>query len=374
MTAFLLVGLAWPAAAQDVNRVVIQVNDRIATLYDYESRLEDFQQEIAANSDMPLAERRRRIAGLPKEVFANLLEEQLLLSRADQLGIVFTEEEVDEQLSRMRQGYGFDSDEAFAQVLSQSGTSLRKFREQLRTQMRIRELIGREVRSEVDVDEELARIYYRDHPEQFMTPRRLRLRELVVLDDSDLTADERQKLAESLRQEIAAGRAVEDMVAEHAEKGETSNLIDIGWVGGGDLAPELQEAVWDLGVDEVSPPVESRGGLHVLQVLERQEEGQKPFNDVIDEAKNRAANQALAEKMESYMDKLENESYVRLEPPPAAEGFRAASGQEPPAPNIPRGEAPSSNGTSDESMSPEPPMAAEPMADDASSTESPPLP
>lgn len=332
--AVLILCLALPLGAEELlNRVVLRVNDRIATLHDYRERLESLQADLSRAENVPLAVRRQRIAELPEQVYANLLQELLFLSRADQLGIVFTEEEVDQQVQRVRQRYGMESDEEFRQAMAQSGMSEREFREQIRTSMRINELLAREVRQQIDVDEELARIYYRDHPEQFMTPQRMRLRELVVLDDSGLSEEQRLEVARSIRAELLEGRALDevaDAVAEElGDDGATSDVIDVGWVTAGDLAEELQQAVWDLQPEEVSEPVASRGGLHVVQVAERQDEGLLPFNDVADQALQRAGEEIYQEKMQEYMAELERQSYVVFDPPPGAEDFRSATGQPP---------------------------------------------
>ena len=333
----LLVAGLWAASApaQNLNRVVIQVNDRIATLYDYQTRLEGLRRELASNDRITLAERRERMQEVPNIVFSSLLDELLLLSRADQMGVVFTEEEVEAQLAQVRERYGFEDEAAFEVALSQTGSSLRAFREQMRTQMRMNEVMAREVRSQIDVGEELARLYYRDNPEAFMTPQRMRLRELVVLESSNLTEAEQRQLAESIREEIAAGRSLDELVDEHQEAGNTSGVIELGWVNGGDLADELESAVWALPVAGVSAPVASRGGLHVLQVVERQEEGLQAFNDVAEQAQLRAANEAMAERAQSYLIELEDQSYVRLEPPPEAAEFRRAQGRLPDEPEIP---------------------------------------
>lgn len=341
LLTLLLAALATvPAAAEAelLNRVVIRVNDRIATLHDYRQRVEEMEQGII-QADAPLAERREALSRLPQQVYRTLLEEQLLLSRADQLGIVFTDEEVDAQLRRMRDNFGFSTDREFEAALSQSGNTLREYREQLRTNMRIQELLAREVRSQLDVDEEQARIYYRDNPEQFTSPQRLRLEELVVLEDAQVDPAERLELARALRAEILAGAAIQDVVAEYAEQGLTSGAIDLGWVVSGDLARELEESVWDLAEGDVSEPVESRGGIHVIRVVEREDAGVRPFNDVADDARRRASQQAFNEAMEGYMEELEESSFVLLDPPPGAEGFRSAGASPIPMPEEPETDA-----------------------------------
>ena len=331
LTAALLALTCLPAlqsgAEEVLNRVVIRVNDRIATLYDYQQRVEDLTNQIS-NSELPLGERRQRIAQVPEQVFQELFQEMLLLSRADQAGIVFTEAELDEQTARLRESYGIQSDEEFRQALEIQGLTERGFREQMDSGMRIQELLRREVRGQLDVGEELAREYYRDHPEDFTTPQRMNLRDVVVLEDSGLSAEERRQRAEEIRQRRLAGEELESLV----EDGVTSGVIDLGWVNARELADELEAVVWDLQLGDVSQPVEGRGGLHVLEVVDRQEEGLRPFNEVADEAENRAGSIAFQDAMETYVEDLERESYVVLEPPAAAEGFRRLGTEAMPVP------------------------------------------
>jgi hypothetical protein len=227
-------------------------------------------------------------------------------------------------------GRGIDlSDRAeFEAALSQSGMSMRDFREQLRKNMRIESVVGREVRSRIGVDEEVARRYYRDNPERFTEPRRLQVREVIVLEAEGQSAEDRAELGAAIRRELADGATLAGLVATYRDRGLTSDVIDHGWVGPGDLAAELQSAVWDLAPGSFSEPVESRGGLHILEVVERQEAGLRPYTEVAERVRNVAFQTAFGEEMASYLDELEEKAYIRLDPPPGAGGFRRASPSE----------------------------------------------
>lgn len=314
-------------AAPIVNKVVLRVNDRIATLYDYQLRVADAERELL-RSEMPLADRRQLAAVLPERVYADLYQESLLLSRADQLAVVFTDEQVEQQLGSLQERHGFADRAEFEAALMQSGMSMRDFREQLRKNMRIESVVGREVRSRIGVDEEVARRYYRDNPERFTEPRRLQVREVIVLEAEGQSAEDRADLAAAIRRELADGATLAGLVATYRDRGLTSDVIDHGWVGPGDLAAELQSAVWDLAPGAFSDPIESRGGLHILEVVERQEAGLRPYAEVAERVRNVAFQAAFGQEMAVYLDELEEKAYIRLDPPPGAEGFRRAAPSE----------------------------------------------
>lgn len=312
------------SASPVVNKVVLRVNDRIATLYDYQLRMADAERELL-RSDLSVAERRQLAAVLPERVYADLYQESLLLSRADQLGVVFSDAQLDQQVAALQERHGFTDRTEFEAALLQSGLSMRDFREQLRRNMRIQDVLGREVRSRIGIDEEVARRYYRDNPERFTEPRRLQVRELIVLETEGQSAEDRAALAAAIRRELAGGRALTDLVATYRDRGLTSDVIDHGWVGAGDLAAELEGAVWELEPGTFSEPIASRGGLHILEVVERREAGLRPFTEVADRVRDVAYQVAFSEQMASYLDELEEKAYIRLDPPPGAEGFRRAA-------------------------------------------------
>lgn len=89
---------------------------------------------------------------------------------------------------------------------------------------------------------------------------------------------------------------------------------DLGWLNPGDTVPEFERAMNALQPGEVSPPVRSPFGWHLIQVLERR------VQDVTDERKRAAARQALRERKaeqayEDWVRQLRDSTYVdyRLE-------------------------------------------------------------
>jgi parvulin-like peptidyl-prolyl isomerase len=310
--------------AEVVNRVVLRINDRIATLHDYELRKHDLEREVLNRPDMPLEQRRELLNNLGTTVYRDLFEEVLLLSRADQLDIQATDADVEGQLTRVRAGFGLESQADFEAALAQQGMRLEEFREQIRRNLRIQAVLGREVQQAIELDEEMLRRIYRDNPQDFVTPEAIQLRELVVLEDHGGSDDERRRLASGLRSELLGGRSMAELGEEHQASGETSAAIDLGWVERGDLTPDLESAVWDLQPGEVTEPVEARGGLHLIEVVERRASEVRPFAEVADEIRANERRKRFATEYTKYVEKLEAESYVVAEPPPEAADFRRA--------------------------------------------------
>ena len=119
-------------------------------------------------------------------------------------------------------------------------------------------------------------------------------------------------------------RAIRERVVNGADFGELAKASsadlsaakggDLGWLNPGDTVPEFERAMNALQAGEVSPPVRSPFGWHLIQVMERR------VQDVTDERKRSAARQALRERKaeqayEDWVRQLRDSTYVdyRLE-------------------------------------------------------------
>jgi parvulin-like peptidyl-prolyl isomerase len=327
LLALVLPAWSGPGHAVEVNRVVLRVNDRIATLYDYEER-RDERLAVLARAPLSEAEKQQRLAGLGEAVMRELFDELLLLSRADQLGLRAEESDIQAMVEQTKKSFGISDDEEFEQALAANGMTRESFRRQMERNLLIRQTLGREVYSDISVEEEDARRYYRENPQEFTRPARRRLREVVILEeavgDGEMTA-----VASDLRGEILAGRG-EEAVAERQQEGVSTGWIELGWVEMGDLDPELEDALADLGPGGVSEPTVGRGGLHVLEVLEFEDAALVEFAEVADAIKARIRDELFEDTLGTYMSELEEGAYVQSDPPPDAAGFRSrASGPRP---------------------------------------------
>jgi parvulin-like peptidyl-prolyl isomerase len=307
--------------AEVINRVVLRVNDRIATLYDYQERRQEMTRDILRR-EQDAEERQRLLAQAGEVVYANMFQELLLESRADQLGIEIGEAQVDAAIGRLKEGYNIKTAQEFQAALAQSGMTEPQLRAQLRNTLRVQEVRGREVQSRVDVNEEDLRRYYRKNLEQFRQPEQVQLREVVVLDEGGAPAEERARIAAEIRTKVAAGTSLADAVKDYAASGAASNVIELGWVSPGDLDKNLETAVWKLPKGALSDPVEARGGLHLAQVIDRRESRVPPFSEVSEAIQTREQDRVFREEVTKYMVELEKKSLVVANPPEEAAGYR----------------------------------------------------
>lgn len=171
-----------------------------------------------------------------------------------------TDEELDEQIDEMKQQMGAN----FELALQQYGY---KDEDQLREVMRASLMQEKAAVKDVEVTEEEVQEYY----DNFQP--RIKARHILVEDEA--TANE-------VKQKLDEGGKFEDLATEYSsDPGSAANGGDLGWFGQGQMVAEFEEAAYALDVDEISAPVQSQHGFHIIQVTEKEEK--KPFEDMKDD-------------------------------------------------------------------------------------------
>lgn len=90
---------------------------------------------------------------------------------------------------------------------------------------------------------------------------------------------EDEKKAKELKKKLDEGAKFEDLAKENSkDPGSAENGGDLGWFGPGMMVPEFEEAAYNLKINEISNPVKSDNGWHIIQLLEKKEK--KSFDEM----------------------------------------------------------------------------------------------
>ena len=323
MATSLLAVLAAPSvpAAELIDRIVLRVNTQIATQIDFERRLAERQQALLA-ADMDDERRARLLEESGLSVFDEIYQELLVLSRGDQIESTVPDDMVEQQVQATRERMGLQSEADFERALAQSGMTVDELRQQTRRTLRMQRVMAQEMQERIDVEEEDLRRFYRENEETFKVPAARLVQEVIVLetafDDDDALAAAGDRLLEAL----VGGTAFADAVAPFAEAGQSTPVIDHGWVDQDDLAPELGEVAWSLEPGSVSELIAARGGFHVVRVVEAREEGTMPFEEVREQVEIGLRQERMATVVPEYMRELERRGHIVLKIPEQVKGFK----------------------------------------------------
>jgi len=136
----------------------------------------------------------------------------------------------------------------------------------------------------------------------------------ILIKTNELTSesDAKNRLLQ-LKERIDNGVKLDELARLHSDDGSASKGGDLGWINPGDTVPEFEKAMNELKPGEISQPVQTPFGWHLIQVLERREQ------DVTQERQKLQARQALRERKaeEAFQDwvrQIRDSAYVELRP------------------------------------------------------------
>ena len=139
-----------------------------------------------------------------------------------------------------------------------------------------------------------------------------RARHILVKTDEFLSASEAEHRLAGIRERIVNGEDFGELARVHSDDALSgAKGGELGWIMPGELTGSVEAAMNDLEIGEVSQPVQSPFGFHLLEVLERKTE-----NMGEEVARARARSQLVAQKSEEryvqWLIRLRDEAYVEI--------------------------------------------------------------
>lgn len=143
-----------------------------------------------------------------------------------------------------------------------------------------------------------------------------RARHILLRTSAQLSAQDGVRRLEELRRQIEAGqRRFEDVAREISEDGSAPSGGDLGWATPGGFVPEFEEAMNRLAPGGISPPVVSRFGVHLIQVIERRKV-ELSDKEVRDQARNVLRERKFEAAYREWAKDLRARAYIELREPP----------------------------------------------------------
>ncbi len=143
-----------------------------------------------------------------------------------------------------------------------------------------------------------------------------RARHILLRTSPQLSAEvAAQRLGEYRRQIESGARSFEDVARAFSEDGSAPAGGDLGWFGPGTMVPEFEQAMNQLQPGGISPPVASRFGVHLIQVVERRQVAQD-MKQVREQALNVLREQKFEGAYEEWAKDLRARAYVEMREPP----------------------------------------------------------
>ena len=101
--------------------------------------------------------------------------------------------------------------------------------------------------------------------------RQSKTKQILLKKNQIISEDEIKKKLSNIRNLIIEGMSFSEAAERYSEDGSAANQGDLGWLNPGDTIPEFEKEMDRLRIDEISQPIKTALGWHLIQVNERRE-------------------------------------------------------------------------------------------------------
>lgn len=243
-----------------------------------------------------------------------LIGQKLLEQEVKKYDDKVDEAQVDKYIEQLRMDKHM-SDAEFRAQLQASGMSYDELRKHARLDLEKAMMIEQEVRSKINVPEADIQAFYDAHKEDFTIPKeRLRLSQVLIALPANPTPAQvaaAQKKAEMVRARAIKGDDFGDLARVYSDDDSKSNGGELGWFAPGDINDSILAAVKPLKPGEVSAPVRTSHGIHIVKLEEHEVPGPVPLSEVKAQIRAQLTDQKTSEALEKWVESdLVKQHYV----------------------------------------------------------------
>ena len=288
-----------------VDRVVAVVNDDIITLSEFEAATVSAG---APSEDGTTARTKTKTkkAELMSRVIDDLIERLLMKQASDSAGIEVSEAEIDNAIADVTETNNLTREQLLF-ALAESGLGYEQYRDKLREDIRQAKFIRMAFRSRINIPDEDAQEYYTQNIRDFYSPPTVRLGVIFLAED----AGSAKRLA-VVTEELREGVEFAEVAARYSDGGTAAKGGDLGYLKPEELDPAIRSLVERLQPGQVSPPIKTRNGTNIFQLVEIREGSPIPLKDVINVVRDRLYKEIIAENYELWLEETRKVSHIEV--------------------------------------------------------------
>ena len=253
-----------------------------------------------------------------RQILDELITEKLVNKAA--AGITVPQSDVDAQIAKIKAQ--FPSDEDFSKQLAQVGQTPEQLSDTIKKMLQQQRWLEGQLAGKTEVTDEEAKKFYEENKTEFQQPETVKASHIlfrVNKEDSEDVVNQKLKAAQGAETRAKKGEDFTALAKELSEEpGAKESGGDLGFFPKDRMVPEFAEVAFTEKVGDISDPVRTQFGWHVIKVTDKKAAGTLPYDEVKEQLigylKNKKQEEAAQELLKSLRDSAKIENTL---PPPA---------------------------------------------------------
>ncbi len=226
-----------------------------------------------------------------------LIIKKIIQLEAKKHNVKVTKDEIQAELDKTIENFG--GKETFESALQYYGLTEKNIREDIEINLYVNKLL----RPEIEITEEDMKNYFEENKDSFKQEEQVKARHILVEDEE--TANE-------IKEKLDKGEDFEKLAKEYSTDTDTKEKGgDLGFFSKGEMVKEFEEIAFSLKVGEISEPVKTQYGYHIIKVEDRKEEKEANYEESKEEIKEILFEERLPEAYQNWIQEKMEEYKVQ---------------------------------------------------------------
>lgn len=222
-----------------------------------------------------------------------LITEKIIDKEAEKEDIKITAKQVNQELDDLKEQYG--GEDTFNQTLEASGVSLSSLKEDIKKNKEIEELL----RPSIKITEKEMKEYFNENKDSFAQAAQVKASHILVDDE---------KTAKEIKEKLDKGEDFTTLAKKYSTDTATSESGgELGYFEEGTMTDEFDKKAFSMKKGEISDPVKTDYGYHIIKVEDVKEAKQASYKDSKAQVKEAIFNEKLQTEYSTWLEKKKKE-------------------------------------------------------------------
>ncbi len=224
-------------------------------------------------------------------ILQTLIANKVVDLEAEKEKIKVTDKEKKAELDDLIESSG--GEDAFNAALEANGASKADIEEELSRYLKIKKLLE----PRIEITDDQIKSYFDENKASFDTPEQVEASHILVADE---------KTAKEVKKKLDDGEDFADLAKEYSTDTATKeNGGELGYFSSGQMVEEFEKAAFSMDVDEISDPVQTDNGWHIIKVTGHKDAVEAKLDDHKDEIKDALFEQQMNTEYSTWLTEIE---------------------------------------------------------------------
>lgn len=233
-----------------------------------------------------------------QEALGALIDEKVVALEAKKEKIKIDQKDIDKEFDLYVENAG--GEEALKNAMEQQGITKDDLKENIVQYLSIREMVG----PRIEITDEEIETTFKEKKEMFDQPEQVEASHILVEDEEKI-----KEVAKKLKD----GGDFAELAKEYSTDGSAASGGELGFFGRGQMVPEFEEKAFSMKVGDISDPVKTENGYHLIHVTDKKEEKEAVLEDHKEAVKNQIFEEQLQMEYGAWLNEIKENYKIKNE-------------------------------------------------------------